>query len=98
MAAYLSICCRVRQTGMVCGPPAAGEPGIPEGNGDTCHVVVVVKSHRPAFLACARASTVMAKRQQTNVDPNSSAAHDSPVWLRKYLSSHIHSTSARPRR
>jgi len=37
--------------------------------GDCCHVVVVVKLQRPAFLVCARANTVKAKRQQNPIQP-----------------------------
>ncbi len=71
---------------------------MPGGKGDTCHVVVVVKSHRPALLACARASTVMAKRQQTNVIQTRVLRMISTVWLSKYLSSDTDSTSAKPQR
>src|ERR1700680_3865770 len=75
---------------MVWVPPAAGEPGMPAGNGDTCHVVVEIKSHRPAFLPCAIASTVMEKRQQTNVIQTRVLRMIPAVWLSKYLSSAMH--------
>src|SRR5271157_5351853 len=67
MAPYLSISCCVRQTSVVCVPPAEAELASPPGgNGDCCQVWAVVNSQRPAFLLCARTETVKAKKQHPN--------------------------------
>src|SRR5271155_646257 len=77
---------------MVCGPPAKGElapappaggPPMPAGNGDCCHVMVVVNSHRPGFLVCAVAKTVIVKRQPTNVIQPRVPRMLPPVWPRQ---------------
>src|ERR1039458_2263311 len=85
IAPYFSKYCCVTQTGVVCGPPPVGSP-TPAGNGDCCHVVVVVNAHRPGFLVCAGANTVISKRQPTNVIQRRVLRMISPVWSRKHLS------------
>src|SRR5271154_4160486 len=69
-APYLSIICCVKQTSVVCGTPPPGAPAVPAGNGDCCHVIVVVNSQRPGFLVCAEATTVTVRKQQTIVIPS----------------------------
>jgi hypothetical protein len=67
-APYLSIMAWVRQTWVVRGPPAKGDPAgacIPGGMGDCCQVVLLVISHRPGFLLdCAQAKMAIARKQQ----------------------------------
>jgi len=41
-----------------------GPPTVPETKGECCHVMVVVISHKPAFLVSAQSTVVRASRQQ----------------------------------